>query len=86
MATSHLSAPRNAFAFAARTARSAVFKDRRAPRGGTQNWAKQWLDEGTDDNLGPDEMADLSSTGPADGPSGRFKGSKMGSELAHSPA
>lgn len=49
MSTSHqISSPaflRNAFALKARGARSSVFKDRRTPRGGSQNWQQAWLDE-----------------------------------------
>lgn len=41
--------PRNAFVLQARSARAAIFKDRRAPRGGSRDWGRQWLDELSDE-------------------------------------
>lgn len=34
---------RNAFAIEAHRSRSSVFKDKRTPRGGDQNWVHIWL-------------------------------------------
>ena len=53
--SSRLPGPRNAFALQASLTRSAFFKDRRAPRGGTVNLARQCLDEWLDERA--DEVA-----------------------------
>ena len=43
--SARLPGPRNAFAVSAHRLRASFFKDRRAPRGGSQNWERHWLDE-----------------------------------------
>lgn len=49
---------RNAFALQAMTARAAVFKDRRVPRGGSRNWSQLWMDDWLDDEEIQRELAD----------------------------
>ena len=58
-----LPGPRNAYALQASLTRSSFFKDRRAPRGGSANLARQWLDEGLDERA--DELARSTEPGPA---------------------
>jgi hypothetical protein len=48
---------RNAFSLAARKARAATFKDRRTPRGGSQNRARLWLDEALEEQEFHEEFA-----------------------------
>ncbi len=52
--------PRNAFAVSAHRLRASFFKDRRAPRGGSQNWERCWLDELSDEPATPTEPEPVS--------------------------
>ncbi|MCS6900315.1 MAG: hypothetical protein RMJ98_06070 [Myxococcales bacterium] len=66
---------RNPFALAARGAMATTFKDKRTPRGGSQNQRRRWLEEVLEEAMDIDDELEVSLLGkppPAPG-SGRLR-------------